>query len=47
MADMAEVLKQLPEVTSMACTSIVETAADKFVGLTRRAGAKFAGLTRG
>jgi hypothetical protein len=28
----------------MACVSILETAADKFVGLTRRAGAELAGL---
>jgi hypothetical protein len=28
----------------MGCVSIIETAADKFVGLTRRAGAEIAGL---
>ncbi len=40
----AEALQRPPEVTSMACVSILETAADKFVGLTRRAGAELAGL---
>ncbi len=43
---MAEAMKQQPEVAGMACTSIVETAADKFVGLTRRAGAELAGLSK-
>ena len=33
----AEALQRPPEVASMACVSILETAADKFVGLTRRA----------
>src|SRR5207237_33701 len=37
-------LRRPPEVTSMACVSILETVADKFVGLTRRAGAELAGL---
>lgn len=32
------------EVAAIACTSILETAADKFVALTRRAGAELAGL---
>jgi predicted nucleotidyltransferase component of viral defense system len=41
---MAEALQRPPEVASMACVSILETAADKFVGLTRRAGAELAGL---
>jgi hypothetical protein len=40
----AEALKRPPEVASIACVSILETAADKFVGLTRRAGAELAGL---
>jgi predicted nucleotidyltransferase component of viral defense system len=40
----AEALQQPPEVARIACVSIVETAADKFVGLTRRAGAELAGL---
>jgi hypothetical protein len=40
----AEALQRPPEVASMACVSILETAADKFVGLTRRAGAELAGL---
>jgi predicted nucleotidyltransferase component of viral defense system len=40
----AEALRQPPEVASMACVSILETAADKFVGLTRRVGAELAGL---
>jgi hypothetical protein len=41
---MAETLQRPPEVTSIACASIHETVADKFVGLTRRAGAELAGL---
>jgi hypothetical protein len=32
------------EVANIACVSILETAADKFVALTRRAGAELAGL---
>jgi hypothetical protein len=40
----AEALRRPPEIASMACVSILETAADKFVGLTRRAGAELAGL---
>lgn len=40
----AEALKRGPEVRRIACVSIVETAADKFVALTRRAGAELAGL---
>lgn len=40
----AEALQRPPEVTGMACVSILETAADKFVGLTRRAGAELAGI---
>jgi hypothetical protein len=40
----AEALRRPPEVASMDCVSILETAADKFVGLTRRAGAELAGL---
>jgi hypothetical protein len=40
----AEALQRPPEVTSIACVSILETVADKFVGLTRRPGAELAGL---
>ena len=40
----AEALKRPPEIAGIACVSILETAADKFVGLTRRAGAELAGL---
>ena len=40
----AEALRRQPEVASMSCVSILETAADKFVGLTHRAGAELAGL---
>jgi predicted nucleotidyltransferase component of viral defense system len=40
----AEALQRPPEVGAIACVSIVETAADKFVALTRRAGAEIAGL---
>src|SRR6202040_3209985 len=41
---MAEAFQRPPEIAGMACTSILETAADKFVALTRRAGAELAGL---
>jgi hypothetical protein len=41
---MAEALSRPPEVARIACASILETAADKFVALTRRAGAALAGL---
>jgi hypothetical protein len=37
-------LQRAPEITSIACVSILETAADKLLGLTRRAGAELAGL---
>jgi hypothetical protein len=40
----AEALRRPPEIASIARVSILETAADKFVGLTRRAGAELAGL---
>jgi hypothetical protein len=40
----AEALRRPPEIAGIACVSILETAADKFVGLTRRAGAELAGL---
>jgi hypothetical protein len=35
----AEALRRPPEVATIECTSILETAADKFVALTRRVGA--------
>jgi predicted nucleotidyltransferase component of viral defense system len=38
----AEAFKRPPEVPVIACASIVETVAEKFVALTRRAGAEFA-----
>lgn len=44
MSFIAEALKRPPEVAGIACVSIAETAADKFVALTRRAGAELAGL---
>jgi hypothetical protein len=40
----AEAKQRPAEVRNIACVSIVETAADKFVALTRRAGAELAGL---
>ena len=40
----AEALQRPPEVASIECVSIIETVADKFVALTRRAGAELAGL---
>ncbi len=39
---MAEALKLPPEVSAIPCASIVETVAEKFVALTRRAGAELA-----
>ena len=41
---MSEALQRPPEIAAIACVSILETAADKFVALTRRAGAELAGL---
>lgn len=41
----AEALRRRPEIANIACVSILETVADKFVGLTRRAGAELAGWT--
>jgi predicted nucleotidyltransferase component of viral defense system len=40
----AEAFKRPPEVPAIACAAIVETAAEKFVALTRRAGAELAGV---
>ena len=40
----AEALQWPPEVVTIECVSILETVADKFVALTRRAGAELAGL---
>jgi predicted nucleotidyltransferase component of viral defense system len=40
----AEALQRPPEVATIECVSILETAADKFVALSRRAGAELAGL---
>jgi predicted nucleotidyltransferase component of viral defense system len=42
----AEAFKRPPEVPAIACAAIAETAAEKFVGLTRRAGAELAGVQR-
>jgi predicted nucleotidyltransferase component of viral defense system len=44
MSLMAEAFQTPPEVAKIACVSIPETAADKFVALTRRAGVELAGL---
>jgi hypothetical protein len=44
MSFVAEALQRPPEVATIECVSILETAADKFVALTRRAGAELAGL---
>jgi predicted nucleotidyltransferase component of viral defense system len=41
---LSEALQRPPEVAGISCVSILETAADKFVALTRRAGAELAGL---
>jgi hypothetical protein len=40
---MAESFKRPPEIPVIPCVSIAETVAEKFVALTRRAGAEFAG----
>ena len=40
----AEAFKRPPELPTIACAAIGEIAAEKFVGLTRRAGAELAGL---
>ena len=40
----AEGFDRVPELPAIACASLTETAAEKFVALTRRAGAEFAGL---
>lgn len=42
----AEAFGRPPEVATFACSAIIETAAEKFVALTRRAGAELAGLQR-
>ena len=39
---LAEAFKQPPEVPSISCVALVETVAEKFVALTRRAGAELA-----
>lgn len=44
MSFVAEGFGRQAEVPAIACTAIIETAAEKFVALTRRAGAEFAGL---
>ena len=43
---LAEAYDHPPEVAGMPCTAIVETAAEKFVALSRRAGAELAGVQR-
>jgi len=42
----AEGFNRPPELATIACAAIVETAAEKFVALTRRAGAELAGVRR-
>jgi hypothetical protein len=42
----AEAFGRAPEIDAIPCAAIVETAAEKFVALTRRAGAELAGLQR-
>jgi hypothetical protein len=42
----AEAFKRPPEVPSIACVSITETAAEKLVALTRRIAMELAGLSR-
>ena len=45
-ASQSEAFGRPPEVAAFACSAIVETAAEKFVALTRRAGAELAGVQR-
>jgi predicted nucleotidyltransferase component of viral defense system len=42
----AEAYEQEPEVSGIACTNVVESAAEKLVALTRRAGAELGGLRK-
>jgi predicted nucleotidyltransferase component of viral defense system len=42
----AEALQQQPEIATIECVSILETAADKFVALTRRVGAELADFAK-
>src|SRR5271155_1994020 len=42
----AEAFQRPPEISHVACVSIVETAADKFVALTRRVGSELANADR-
>ena len=42
----AEAFQRPPEISNIACVSIVETAADKFVALTRRVGSELANADR-
>jgi predicted nucleotidyltransferase component of viral defense system len=42
----AEAFQRPPEISNVACVSIVETAADKFVALTRRVGSELANAGR-
>jgi hypothetical protein len=46
MSFVAEAFDRAPEVPAIPCAAIAETAAEKFVALTRRAGAVLAGLQR-
>ena len=46
MSFVAEAFQRPPEVPAIACAAIAETAAEKFVALTRRAGAVLAGVQR-
>jgi hypothetical protein len=40
----AQAYKRAPELAAIECATIAETAAEKLVALTRRAGAELAGL---
>lgn len=42
----AEATRQLPEVPEVACVSVIETAAEKLVSLTRRTAMEMAGVSR-
>jgi predicted nucleotidyltransferase component of viral defense system len=42
----AEAYKHAPEVPAVACADLAENAAEKFVAVTRRAGAQFAGVRK-
>jgi predicted nucleotidyltransferase component of viral defense system len=43
---LAEAFNRFPEITTIACVSVAETAAEKLVSLTRRTAMELAGVAR-